>query len=536
MYLYGLPQYTISTDHEPLLPLYNTYKPYMPACIQSHKLATQGYDSELIYEPGEDNPTDYMSRHPLQQTASLPAADPELHTHVIVRKEFPNALTTEEIQAATATDKILQQPISATNKGYIPAENKHLLQPYNLVFTELSTTQDIILRGTWLLIPETLQDKAISLAHEGHMGIVKTKQYLRASVWFPNIDKKVESKIASCMPCQVVTNTNIKEPIKPTALPSAPWTTVNTDLYGPTPMGEYVLVFQCLYSQFPAAEIIHSTSAAAVLPAMDRIMSLFGIPVKVGSDNGPPYNSEEYCHSAKYMGFQRAKKIPLAPWANGTVEHFMKNLGKLIDTSHEEKLNWKHKMFKFLWAYRATPHSMTAYAPAELMFNRRPYKTCLPVPQMKCLLVHWQKVKANDNTAKAQMKEQADKKAYVHRSSIKVGDKVFCRQPHRTKHTTPFNNLLYTVIKVKGSLVSASRPGHTITRHITFFEKLANTPPPTRERTQAHHALPDYDAVGIQHQHPPNLAPNPPSLAPNPLPYQQPTTPNQTGIPSMEIK
>ena len=183
-----------------------------------------------------------------------------------------------------------------------------------------------------------------------------------------------------------------------------------------------------------------------------------------------------------------------------------------------------------------TPHSMTGYTLAELMFNRRPYKTHLPVPQTKCLLVHWQKVKANDNTAKAKMKEQADKKAYVHQSSIKVGDKVLYLQPRRTKHTTPFNNQPYTVLKVKGSLVSASRPGHTITRHITFFKKLANTPSPIRERTQAHHALPDNDAVGIQHKQPPNVAPNPPNLAPNPLPYQQPTTPNQTGIPSMEIR
>ena len=168
------------------------------------------------------------------------------------------------------------------------------------------------------------------------------------------------------MPCQVVTNTNIKEPIKPIALRSALWTTVNTDLHGPTPMGEYVLVFQCLHSRFPAAEIIHSTSAAAVLPAMDRIMSSFGIPVKVGSDNGPLYNSEEYRHLAKYMGFQRAKKIPLASWANGTVEHLMKSLGKLIDTSHEKKLNWKHEMFKFLWAYYVTPHSMTGYPQQSL--------------------------------------------------------------------------------------------------------------------------------------------------------------------------
>ena len=102
----------------------------------------------------------------------------------------------------------------------------------------------------------------------------------------------------------------------------------------------------------------------------------------------------------------------------------MENLGKLIHTSHEEnsKLNWKHEMFKFMWADHATPHSMTGYAPAdlELMFNGRPYKKRLPVPQTKCLLVHWQNIKGNDNTAKVKMKEQTDKKAYVHQSDKKA--------------------------------------------------------------------------------------------------------------------
>ena len=32
----------------------------------------------------------------------------------------------------------------------------------------------------------------LQLAHEGHQGIVKTKQLLRQKVWFPNIDAQVE--------------------------------------------------------------------------------------------------------------------------------------------------------------------------------------------------------------------------------------------------------------------------------------------------------------------------------------------------------
>jgi hypothetical protein len=65
------------------------------------------------------------------------------------------------------------------------------------------------------------------------------------------------------------------------------------------------------------------------------------------------------------MGFKHKKKIPYAPWANGTAENFMKNLGKLIETAQEEKLNWRQELHKFLRAYRATPHPMTKKSPAS---------------------------------------------------------------------------------------------------------------------------------------------------------------------------
>ena len=38
----------------------------------------------------------------------------------------------------------------------------------------------------------------VRIAHEGHIGIVRTKQLLRERVWFPKIDKMVESEIKNC--------------------------------------------------------------------------------------------------------------------------------------------------------------------------------------------------------------------------------------------------------------------------------------------------------------------------------------------------
>ena len=77
------------------------------------------------------------------------------------------------------------------------------------------------------------------LSHEGHQGIVRTKQLLRSAMWFSGMDKLVEKEIAQCMPCQVTVSTHKQEPLKPTQLPQEPWDKLATDLYGPLGSGEY---------------------------------------------------------------------------------------------------------------------------------------------------------------------------------------------------------------------------------------------------------------------------------------------------------
>lgn len=42
-------------------------------------------------------------------------------------------------------------------------------------------------------MPERLQNRTIQLAHEGHPGMTKMKQRLRAKVWWPKIDAAAEN-------------------------------------------------------------------------------------------------------------------------------------------------------------------------------------------------------------------------------------------------------------------------------------------------------------------------------------------------------
>lgn len=47
---------------------------------------------------------------------------------------------------------------------------------------ELYVIAHLLLRGTHIVLPKTLRSQAITLAHEGHLGIVGIKQNLKGKV------------------------------------------------------------------------------------------------------------------------------------------------------------------------------------------------------------------------------------------------------------------------------------------------------------------------------------------------------------------
>jgi hypothetical protein len=209
------------------------------------------------------------------------------------------------------------------------------------------------------------------------------------------------------------------------------------------------------------------------------ILAAYGTPEVLGSDNGPPFNSHEFTRFAKKLGFRHRKITPLAPWANGTAERFMKNLARVVQIAHADHKNWRHELTKFLMAYRATPHSMTGVTPAALMFNGRKYGTNLPSIQPNASRTELQaQAELTDRKNKAKMKQNADGRGRVQLPSIKPGDQVLLKQTKRNKLTTAYETTPYTVVEVKGSQITAANDIHQVTRHVNLFKKL---PPITTE-------------------------------------------------------
>ena len=345
-------------------------------------------------------------------------------------------------------------------------------------------TYSIILRGTRIVIPEEMQKQVVDLAHEGHQGIVKTKALLRQKVWFVGINDLTEKKVKSCIACQATTPDARREPVKMSQLPSTVWQEVSVD-FKELSTGGYLLVITDDYSRYPVADVVHSTSAAVVIPHMDKIFAEYGVPIIVKSDNGPPFNGSDFKQFADTLGFRHRKITPLWPRSNRKVERFMRTLKKTIEAARTENRPWKEELCKFLRNYRATPHSSTGQAPATVLFNR-PMPTKLP--QVTTEPVNPACIREQDERAKKKMKNHADNKVYVKPANFSKGDRVIMRRdPSYKKSTTPYDPTPYFV----GSMVTASREDRTITRNSSFFkpvnveEKQAGESPQTFDMSEA---------------------------------------------------
>ena len=140
------------------------------------------------------------------------------------------SLTAREIERASNLDSELvnlRQCISNANWSDL------LCKQYLPIRHDLTSIDCIILRDTWIVIPHTLRNRVLALAHEGHPGIVVMKRRLHSKVWLPGIDQDAERLCKSCYGCQLVSNPCKPEHMQRTEMQKGPWQDLAIDILGP---------------------------------------------------------------------------------------------------------------------------------------------------------------------------------------------------------------------------------------------------------------------------------------------------------------
>ena len=218
--------FMVVTDHKPLVHIWS--KPRPPLRIARWSLRLQPYDLTIVFRSGKDNPADYMSRHPATEDvrSSREEKIAEEYVEFISQTSVLNAITLEEVRAATANDKVLQTVIELCNTGRWDEVNKYnidqaTLRQFQNVRDELTVNRHgkLLLRNTRIIMPTSLQARAVQLAHESHQGTSKIKALIRSKVWFPGLDTAVDDAVRCCIRCQANTTRQHTEPLNMSNLP-----------------------------------------------------------------------------------------------------------------------------------------------------------------------------------------------------------------------------------------------------------------------------------------------------------------------------
>ena len=474
LYLFGR-RFKLITDNRAVELIFRNPNSNPPLRIKRWALRLMSFDYEIVHKPGVSNIADYLSRHPNEDDMKFDG-ETERHVRFISSHAIPKSMSRDELVEATAKDSelaTLKEIVLGTKRWESNEFTKSLKMDYSRVIGELAVTDDgLVMRGDKLVLPVSFRKRAVMIAHQGHQGMTKTKGLLRTKVWFPKMDQMVNEVVLGCLPCQLQDGGCNPQPLKMSIWPDKPWVNLAMDFYGPLPNGNELLVIMDEHSKDPWYEEVRTTAAEYVCPVLEKLFAFVGFPKVLKTDNGPPFNGQKFREFLEVYGIEHRKVTPEHPQANGQVESFMKNVGKVIRNAIVEKKDWRHELNVFAMSYRSTPHSATGVAPTILLFgNNRTNRLPTIKDESNDLDKYVELAKKNDEMAKNKAKVYADHRRKVKDHSFNVGDSVLFQQKKLNKTMTKFENENYMVTAVNGSMISVrSEDGREFTRDASKFK------------------------------------------------------------------
>ena len=215
---------------------------------------------------------------------------------------------------------------------------------------------NLLLRGSRIVVPQPLQKETLQKLHQGHQGIQKCRLHARSSVWRLAIFQQVNDFVKRCQEC-------VKD-FTPHCEPQHSQTTfgkkVASDLFQ-LKGANYIIVVD-YYSRYPEVIKLKTTTSTAIVEALKSIFSRHGVPETVVSENGTQFTSREITSFAKSCDFCHVTSSSLFPQSNGHAERVVNTLKKLLRVSRDSYIA--------LLTYRTIPLSWCNLTPADLLMRR----------------------------------------------------------------------------------------------------------------------------------------------------------------------
>ena len=190
----------ILTDHKPLIAISKKALVNVPPRLQRLLLRMNNYNVALQWIPGKEMIlADHLSRNIRSKESNEPTCT---GLEMKIQDIYLSASEDRCISLAKETDKdkMLIALKDTILKGWPEKRDKcpQILKSYWNYRDELSV---LILKGTRIIIPSECRDEVLEKLHKGHFGVDCTKLRARDSVYWPQINRDIETLVKSCEKC-----------------------------------------------------------------------------------------------------------------------------------------------------------------------------------------------------------------------------------------------------------------------------------------------------------------------------------------------
>jgi len=212
----------------------------------------------------------------------------------------------------------------------------------------------------------------------GHFSARTTAhKILRTGYYWPTLFSDVHKYVRSCEPCQLFTGRQklAALPLKPITV-EGPFQQWGLDFIGKFKENSsngfsYILTATDYFTKWVEAIPTKNATDKVVMDFIeDKILTRFGVPSRIISDNGPAFSSADFTTFCFKYGILLSHSSNYYPQGNGLAESSNKNLISILKKIiGENKRSWDSKIKFALWADRITIKQSTGKSPFELVYG-----------------------------------------------------------------------------------------------------------------------------------------------------------------------
>ena len=329
-YVYGRRVVNMETYHQPLEMIMQKPLNSAPKRLQRMLLQLQKYSLVVRYKKGKQMYlADTLSRSYLPEThcssVALEVASIDPLAGLALPQERLN-----QFRHASTDDPTLTELCRTIQVGW-PASKSDLtesLHPYYDFRDELTTQDQLVFKGSLVVVPVALRREMMAVCHATHIGVEGCIRRARESMFWPRMATELKESISKCDICMTHRALPQKETLLQHETTPRPWAKAGADLC--EMQGRTLLIVCDYFSNFIEVESLQTTTTRAVCKVFRALFARYGVPDILMTDNGPQFRSAEFPTFSKVWGFQHQTSSPHYPQSNGKAENAVKTVKRLF--------------------------------------------------------------------------------------------------------------------------------------------------------------------------------------------------------------